>query len=113
MGLSNRNKKLKKDFDATLSKEKLTELIKDYPVKLHEERDELLKKVEDLTEDNRELQKELDDLRLGAYKDSTTGDSSLQDKIDIMQKEQEVMKSEYEAEIDFLKKQASGDASAK
>merc|ERR1712224_613691 len=91
--LTNRNKKLKSDFDKTLSKEKLQELIKDYPVKLHEERDELLKKVDELTFEKREMEKELDELRLGAYKDSTTGDSSLQDKIDIMQKEQEVMKS--------------------
>ena len=33
--LTNRNKKLKEDFDKTLSKEKLQELIKDYPVKLN------------------------------------------------------------------------------
>merc|ERR1712124_194978 len=111
--LTNRNKKLKKDFDATLSKEKLQELIKDYPVKLHEERDELLVKVDQLTEEKRELEKELDEFRLKGYKDSTVSDSSLQDTIDLMKKEQELMKSEYESEIDFLKKQASGDASVK
>merc|ERR1712025_1415440 len=109
--LTNRNKKLKSDFDKTLSKEKLQELIKDYPVKLHEERDELLVKVDQLTEEKRELEQELDEFRLKGYKDSTVSDSSLQDTIDLMKKEQELMKSEYESEIDFLKKQVSGDAS--
>merc|ERR1711981_695502 len=111
--LTNRNKKLKADFDKTLSKEKLKELIKDYPVKIHEERDELLVKVDQLTEEKRELEQELDEYRLKGYKDSTTGDSSLQDKIDLMNKEQELMKSEYESEIEFLKKQVAGDASTK
>merc|ERR1712224_87421 len=104
--LTNRNKKLKADFDKTLSKEKLQELIKDYPVKIHEERDELLVKVDQLTEEKRELEQELDEYRLKGYKDSTTGDSSLQDKIDLMN-------SEYESEIEFLKKQVAGDASTK
>merc|ERR1712224_379603 len=111
--LTNRNKKLKADFDKTLSKEKLQELIKDYPAKIHEERDELLVKVDQLTEEKRELEQELDEYRLKGYKDSTTGDSSLQDKIDLMNKEQELMKSEYESEIEFLKKQVAGDASTK
>jgi hypothetical protein len=111
--LTKRNKKLKDDFDKTLSKEKLQELIKDYPVKIHEERDELLIKVDQLTEEKRELEQELDELRMKGYKDSTTGDSSLQDKIDLLQKEQELMKDEYESEIEYLKKQVSGDASAK
>merc|ERR1711985_37091 len=84
--LTNRNKKLKKDFDATLSKEKLQELIKDYPVKLHEERDELLVKVDQLTEEKRELEQELDELRKKALSgDLGYGyDSSSQDKIDLM-----------------------------
>merc|ERR1711881_119084 len=97
--LTNRNKKLKADFDKTLSKEKLQELIKDYPVKIHEERDELLIKVDQLTEEKKELEQELDELRMKGYKDSTTGDSSLQDSIDLLKKEQELMKDEYESEI--------------
>merc|ERR1712096_190343 len=98
--LTNRNKKLKKDFDSTLSKEKLQELIKDYPAKLHEERDELLVKVDQLTEEKRELEQELDEIRMKGNKESGVTDSSLQDKIDLMTKEQELMKSEYESEID-------------
>merc|ERR1712025_784614 len=92
--LTNRNKKLKADFDKTLSKEKLQELIKDYPVKIHEERDELLIKVDQLNEEKKELEQELDELRMKGYKESTTGDSSLQETIDLMKKEQEIMKDE-------------------
>merc|ERR1711881_326853 len=77
------------------------------------ERDELLVKVDQLTEEKRELEQELDEYRLKRYKDSTTGDSSLQDKIDLMNKEHELMKDEYESEIEFLKKQVAGDASTK
>merc|ERR1712098_912799 len=98
--LTNRNKKLKADFDKTLSKEKLQELIKDYPVKIHEERDELLVIVDQLSEEKRELEKELDDLRMKGYKESKTDDSTLQDTIDLLKKEQEIMKQEYESEID-------------
>jgi len=98
--LTNRNKKLKSDFDKTLSKEKLTELIKDYPVKLHEERDELLAKVDRLSEEKREIEQELDDIRMKGLKYGASDDSSLQDKIDLQKKEQEIMKQEYEAEID-------------
>merc|ERR1711904_174484 len=93
--LTNRNKKLKADFDKTLSKEKLQELIKDYPVKIHEERDELLVKVDQLAEEKRELEQELDELRKKALSgDLKYGyDSSSQDKIDLMKKEQEIMKN--------------------
>ena len=98
--LTNRNKKLKEDFDKTLSKEKLQELIKDYPVKLHEERDELLVKVDRLSEEKRELEKELDDLRMKGYKESKTDDSTLQDKVDLQKTEIDLMKQEYESEID-------------
>merc|ERR1712080_68767 len=87
--LTNRNKKLKEDFDKTLSKEKLQELIKDYPVK-----------VDQLSEEKRELEKELDDLRMKGYKESKTDDSTLQDTVDLLKKEQEIMKQEYESEID-------------
>jgi len=66
--LTSRNKKLKEDFDSTLSKEKLQELIKDYPVKIHEERDELLKVVERLNEEKKDLEDELDSLRMQAVK---------------------------------------------
>merc|ERR1712224_996642 len=98
--LTNRNKKLKADFDKTLSKEKLQELIKDYPVKIHEERDELLVKVDQLTEEKRELEQELDEYRLKGFKDGTRTDSSLQDKIDLLEKERDIMKDEYESEIE-------------
>merc|ERR1712098_353349 len=98
--LTNRNKKLKADFDKTLSKEKLQELIKDYPVKIHEERDELLVKVDQLSEEKRELEKELDDLRMKGYKESKTDDSTLQDQISLQKTEIDLMKQEYEAEID-------------
>merc|ERR1711904_338015 len=86
--LTNRNKKLKADFDKTLSKEKLQELIKDYPVKIHEERDQL-------AEEKRELEQELDELRKKALSgDLGYGyDSSSLDKIDLMKKEQEIMKN--------------------
>ena len=95
--LTNRNKKLKEDFDKTLYKEKLQELIKDYPVKLHEERDELLVKVDQLSEEKRELEKELDEYRMKGYKESKTDDSTLQDTIDLLKKEQEIIKQEYES----------------
>jgi len=97
--LTTRNKKLKKDFDSTLSKEKLQELIKDYPAKLHEERDELLVKVDQLTEEKRELEQELDEIRMTGFKESKVSDSSLQETISLMKKEQELMKDEYESEI--------------
>merc|ERR1711881_205107 len=61
----------------------------------------------------RELEQELDEYRLKGFKDSTTGDSSLQDTIDLMNKEQELMKDEYESEINYLKKQVAGDVSTK
>jgi len=98
--LTNRNKKLKADFDKTLSKEKLQELIKDYPVKLHEERDELLVKVDRLSEEKRELEQELDDLRMKGLKYGKSDDSSLQDQIGLQKTEIDLMKQEYEAEID-------------
>merc|ERR1711939_507252 len=85
--LTKQNKKLRADFDKTLSKEKLQELIKDYPVKIHEERDELLEKVEQLTDEKRELEEELDELRMKGFKDSKTGDSTLQDTVDLLKKE--------------------------
>merc|ERR1712096_439057 len=74
--LTNRNKKLKSDFDKALSKEKLQELIKDYPVKLHEERDELLAKVDRLSEEKREIEQELDNLRIKGMKYGKSDDSS-------------------------------------
>merc|ERR1712080_343201 len=97
--LTNRNKKLKADFDKTLSKEKLQELIKDYPVKLHEERDELLVKVDRLSEEKRELEQELDELRMKGLKYGKSDDSSLQDQIGLQKTEIDLMKQEYEAEI--------------
>merc|ERR1712096_282331 len=97
--LTNRNKKLKSDIDKTLSKEKLTELIKDYPVKLHEERDELLAKVDRLSEEKREIEQELDDLRMKGLKYGKSDDSSLQDQIGLQKTEIDLMKQEYEAEI--------------
>merc|ERR1712202_51483 len=107
MGLTNRNKKLKADFDKTLSKEKLQELIKDYPVKLHEERDELLVKVDRLSEEKRELEIELDDLRMKGLKYGKSDDSSLQDQIGLQKTEIDLMKQEYEAEVDQLKRDKS------
>merc|ERR1711939_950848 len=100
--LTARNKKLKSDFDKTLSKEKLQELVKDYPVKIHEERDELLEKVEQLTEEKREMEQELDDLRSKVLKPKGKEAEFYQDTIELMKKENEE-----------LKKQVAGDASTK
>merc|ERR1712096_97357 len=68
--LTNRNKKLKADFDKTLSEEK------------------------------RELEIELDDIRMKGLKYGKSDDSSLQDQIGLQKTEIDLMKQEYEAEID-------------
>ena len=58
-------------------------------MKIHEERDELLVKVEQLTAEKRELERQLDELRLrgaGAGQDGA--------EADLLRKEQEVLRQE-------------------
>ena len=70
-------------------------------MKIHEERDELLVKNEQLTAEKRELERQLDELRLrgaGAGQDGAraSGDA----EADLLRKEQEVLRQEYEAELE-------------
>ena len=71
-------------------------------MKIHEERDELLVKVEQLTAEKRELERQLDELRLrgaGVGQDGAraSGDA---ETVALLRKEQEVLRQEYEAELE-------------
>ena len=71
-------------------------------MKIHEERDELLVKVEQLTAEKRELERQLDELRLrgaGVTQDGAraSGDA---ETVALLRKEQEVLRQEYEAELE-------------
>ena len=108
--MTKENKRLRQDFEKTLSKEKLAELIEDYPVKIHEERDALLIRVEELSDEKRDLERELDDLRAKNIQSGEGSTEQMRDTIALLKKEQEVLKDEYEAELEYLRKQASGTA---
>ena len=64
-------------------------------MKIHEERDELLVKVEQLTTEKRELERQLDELRLRGAGEGQDGAEA-----DLLRKEQEVLRQEYEAELE-------------
>ena len=79
-------------------------------MKIHEERDELLVKVEQLNAEKRELERQLDEVRLGGTGLGATGQrdgsgsgadaDGLRDTIALLRKEQEVLRQEYEAELE-------------
>ena len=96
--LKSKNKELRSNFDKTLSKDKLKELIKDYPVKIHEERDELLTKVEKLELDKKELKKEVNEFKEGDYGKKLS-------KLDKMNENEQLAKKKIEKlEIDMKKR---------
>ena len=71
-------------------------------MKIHEERDELLVKVEQLTAEKRELERQLDELRLrgaGVTQDGARASDDAE-TVALLRKEQEVLRQEYEAELE-------------
>ena len=71
-------------------------------MKIHEERDELLVKNEQLTAEKRELERQLDELRLRGAGVGQDGARSSDDAetVALLRKEQEVLRQEYEAELE-------------
>ena len=69
-------------------------------MKIHEERDELLVKNEQLTAEKRELERQLDELRLRGAGVGQDGARASGGEADLLRKEQEVLRQEYEAELE-------------
>ena len=61
-------------------------------MKIHEERDALLEKVERLNAEKRDLERLLDEQRLGGV--SGEGSADLRDNIALLEKEREVLREE-------------------
>jgi hypothetical protein len=93
--------KLQKENDLLLSNENIGDIIKDYPVKLKEEKDELLEKVNKLELRNKELQDDIDKQNSKLLKDDS---DTLKYEIEVIKKKQEVLRNKYENEIENLNK---------
>ena len=61
-------------------------------MKIHEERDALLEKVERLNAEKRDLERQLDEQRLGGA--TGEGSADLRDNIALLEKEREVLREE-------------------